>query len=104
MAEWLKAHAWKACVRESVPWVRIPLPPPKSLFAFAPIQDKDDHFIADGLDLVDAARIHVPTFHGIANRERPRTVILEFDFDRPSAYADKFVDHLLLKGEGLKVD
>ena len=28
MAERLKAHAWKACVRESVPWVRIPLPPP----------------------------------------------------------------------------
>ena len=29
MAERLKAHAWKACVRESVPWVRIPLPPPE---------------------------------------------------------------------------
>ena len=29
MAERLKAHAWKACVRESVPWVRIPLSPPK---------------------------------------------------------------------------
>ena len=28
MAEWFKAHAWKACVRESVPWVRIPLSPP----------------------------------------------------------------------------
>ena len=30
MAEWLKAHAWKACVRETVPWVRIPLSPPDS--------------------------------------------------------------------------
>src|SRR5437763_7968 len=29
MAEWLKAHAWKACVRETVPWVRIPLSPPR---------------------------------------------------------------------------
>ena len=28
MAERFKAHAWKACVRESVPWVRIPLCPP----------------------------------------------------------------------------
>src|SRR5258706_15684423 len=28
MAEWLKALAWKACVRVTVPWVRIPLPPP----------------------------------------------------------------------------
>ena len=31
MAEWLKAHAWKACVPERVPWVRIPLSPPPSL-------------------------------------------------------------------------
>jgi hypothetical protein len=28
MSEWLKEHAWKACVRETVPWVRIPLSPP----------------------------------------------------------------------------
>jgi hypothetical protein len=31
MAEWLKAHAWKACIRETVSWVRIPLPPPVKL-------------------------------------------------------------------------
>jgi excisionase family DNA binding protein len=30
MAEWLKAHAWKACMRATVSWVRIPLPPPKN--------------------------------------------------------------------------
>src|SRR5262249_11872039 len=29
-AEWLKAHAWKACLRETVTWVRIPPPPLKS--------------------------------------------------------------------------
>ena len=28
VAEWLKAHAWKACLRETVTGVRIPLPPP----------------------------------------------------------------------------
>jgi hypothetical protein len=28
VAEWFKAHAWNACVRESVPRVRIPLCPP----------------------------------------------------------------------------
>jgi hypothetical protein len=33
MAEWLKAHAWKACIRETVSWVRIPLPPPTPSFA-----------------------------------------------------------------------
>src|SRR5664279_6488318 len=33
VAEWLKAHAWKACLRETVTWVRIPLPPPMRLSA-----------------------------------------------------------------------
>src|SRR5215510_15722237 len=28
MSEWLKEHAWKACVEETLPWVRIPLSPP----------------------------------------------------------------------------
>src|ERR1700680_2141527 len=31
VAEWLKALAWKACIRETVSWVRIPLPPPAPL-------------------------------------------------------------------------
>ena len=31
MAEWLKAHAWKACIRATVSWVRIPLPPPRCM-------------------------------------------------------------------------
>jgi hypothetical protein len=30
MSEWLKEHAWKACVGETLPWVRIPLSPPNS--------------------------------------------------------------------------
>src|SRR3954447_24879504 len=33
VAEWLKAHAWKACIRETVSRVRIPLPPPEASFA-----------------------------------------------------------------------
>src|SRR5262249_48988723 len=38
MAEWLKAHAWKACIRETVSWVRIPLPPPeRSSLLFATV-------------------------------------------------------------------
>src|SRR5436305_14083925 len=28
MAEWLKAHAWKACIEETLSRVRIPLSPP----------------------------------------------------------------------------
>src|SRR6187549_3388493 len=30
MSEWLKEHAWKACVGETLPWVRIPLSPPST--------------------------------------------------------------------------
>ncbi len=30
MAEWLKAHAWKACLGETLTWVRIPLSPPNT--------------------------------------------------------------------------
>ena len=28
VAEWLKAHAWKACKGEIFSWVRIPFSPP----------------------------------------------------------------------------
>ena len=28
MAEWLKAHAWKACKGVTLSWVRIPFSPP----------------------------------------------------------------------------
>ena len=35
MAEWLKAHAWKACKGVILSWVRIPFSPPsnKPLFS-----------------------------------------------------------------------
>jgi hypothetical protein len=34
VAEWLKAHAWKACLGETPTWVRIPPSPPDYLAAF----------------------------------------------------------------------
>src|ERR1700738_2798642 len=36
MAEWLKAHAWKACLLERVTWARIPLSPPYFHFSNDP--------------------------------------------------------------------
>ena len=36
MAEWLKAHAWKACIRETVSWVRIPPPSAKIILRCRP--------------------------------------------------------------------
>src|SRR5262249_19137528 len=44
MAEWLKAHAWKACIRETVSWVRIPLPPP---LPFGPFRTHGLRFIPE---------------------------------------------------------
>ena len=35
MSEWLKEHAWKACVGETLPWVRIPLSPPPQNYLFS---------------------------------------------------------------------
>ena len=34
VAEWLKAHAWKVCIRETVSRVRIPLSPPPYAFGY----------------------------------------------------------------------
>ena len=33
VSERSKEHAWKACVRATVPWVRIPLSPPALMLA-----------------------------------------------------------------------
>ena len=32
MAEWFKAHAWKACKGETLSWVRIPFSPPLIIY------------------------------------------------------------------------
>ena len=37
VAEWLKAHAWKACKGETLSWVRIPFSPPISFINFKDI-------------------------------------------------------------------
>ena len=34
MPEWSNGHAWRACVLEREPWVRIPLSPPKFTCGF----------------------------------------------------------------------
>ena len=35
VAEWLKAHAWKACKEETLSWVRIPFSPPVNKCCFS---------------------------------------------------------------------
>ena len=34
MAEWLKAHAWKACKEVILSWVRIPFSPPNKKLTY----------------------------------------------------------------------
>ncbi len=33
VSEWLKVHAWKACVDENLPWVQIP-PSPLKIYTY----------------------------------------------------------------------
>ncbi len=40
MTEWLKVHAWKACVHENVPGVRIPFSPPARSYSFVKVAYK----------------------------------------------------------------
>jgi hypothetical protein len=54
MAEWLKAHAWKACVRETVPWVRIPLSPPRHSTTPYPIVRSDSKTTSNASKVVAA--------------------------------------------------
>ena len=37
VAEWFKAHAWKACIEETLSRVRIPLSPPSKKPQFKPL-------------------------------------------------------------------
>ena len=46
MAEWFKAHAWKVCVLSKVPWVRIPLSPPRiKIEEFKNFINEKKHFL-----------------------------------------------------------
>src|SRR5262249_18343624 len=72
MAEWLKAHAWRACERVTVPWVRIPLCP-------LPPQPE---VLGDGLS------------PGIGKRSLPTD-------EAADALAPKLLHDILLRGFGL---
>ena len=59
VAEWLKAHAWKVCLRETVTRVRIPLSPPDlqpfaaRIARYGSAQDDSDSLGRVGLRLVN---------------------------------------------------
>ncbi len=56
MAEWLKAHAWKACIGETLSWVRIPFSPPQIFnlkMAFILKKQKIENFFKKSNIIVD---------------------------------------------------
>jgi hypothetical protein len=87
MAEWLKAHAWKACVRETVPWVRIPLSPPRYSTRAYPIvrRESKTNEYAFAAHFCDVARTH-PRQTVVVDREfggwifRHRPVLTEAEW------------------------
>ncbi len=66
VAEWLKAHAWNACRRATVSWVRIPPPPPATL---EPTPGSDNH-LKSPVFIELRGRRHCRRAH----RQRPRRV------------------------------
>ena len=66
MAEWLKAHAWKACVRETVPWVRIPLSPPLHCSPLYPIVRIDNKTTSSAISAASSAMLPVVTAQTVA--------------------------------------
>ena len=62
VAEWLKAHAWKACLGETLTWVRIPPSPPEYTPGFPsgqPISETLDCTVASTLLCVAASRVRL---------------------------------------------
>ncbi len=87
MAEWLKAHAWKACVRETVPWVRIPLSPPYHI---------DDIKIPRTDPLVQVDLVHVVDLDiGSSKSDNLRTAVNPPCFCGPHKQTSRFrsADH-----------
>jgi hypothetical protein len=61
VAEWLKAHAWKVCLRETVTRVRIPLSPPDYLIKYLILQ----RFLARSFDILSPFSGFVPLWEEI---------------------------------------
>src|SRR5674476_356595 len=83
MAEWLKAHAWKACLGETLTWVRIPLSPPCN-FCFQFPAESDCRSVHTSskrscLPIAAAARCMVcnvtPVFLGSSRRSSARLLV-----------------------------
>jgi hypothetical protein len=86
MAEWLKAHAWKACIRETVSWVRIPLPPPEIGFAAVRCRPRSFNKILELLFF--AAIIAFAGIHGWSSK------FADFLWDILWDLADTFVERI----------
>jgi hypothetical protein len=81
VAEWLKAHAWKVCMRETVSRVRIPLPPP--------IRPRPKFSV--GLQARKNPNKHGPSHINLRtapHRRRPKNLSLRPFFSKPPDYVN----------------
>src|SRR5687768_13677260 len=64
MAEWLKAHAWKACIGETLSRVRIPVsPPPESSSNLAASKTHSNLPIYEGIGTIEKLHGCRPAHH-----------------------------------------
>src|SRR5216683_7074385 len=77
MAEWLKAHAWKACLGETLTWVRIPLSPPETIKVLRP--GNGLRISARGSDAAKSPQVRIPLSPPVVFRLtgnfRPKTLV-----------------------------
>jgi hypothetical protein len=91
VAEWLKAHAWKVCKRETVSGVRIPLSPPVSLHtpSLSECAPPKSPYLYDFSDLLKSRfrtteREFAPEQANFQAQSLPVTQVDEFGRNRPS--------------------
>src|SRR5215213_3740113 len=60
MSEWLKEHAWKACVGETLPWVRIPLSPPYPICKNGEVPERSNGAVSKTVDRATGPWVRIP--------------------------------------------
>src|SRR5262245_7571702 len=60
MSEWLKEHAWKACVGETLPWVRIPLSPPSIEIETGEVPERLNGAVSKTVDRATGPWVRIP--------------------------------------------
>jgi hypothetical protein len=60
VSEWLKEHAWKACVGETLPWVRIPPSPPPATKFQGEVPERSNGTVSKTVDRATGPWVRIP--------------------------------------------